>query len=195
MLVYGGNSLDGAYSLFTIYTGAHDYETTRGWGVLMQEGALCRDGSPWGFYAPWDSDDRAAWDAWVDRLNETDSDHYQTFTLAGTYADDRVGPLAGSFVGWFDATYGLDALKMVCVADATEAGLKAATGLDMDGLEAAWLAAVEARIGALASTVTPGHSPWPFRPAGAGTGRQRTPPRPPRVPGGRTQHDDNAAST
>lgn len=76
VLVYAGNSFEGAYSTFTIWTGQYDYETTRGQGTLQQEGRLCRDGEVWGFYAEWDDDYRGAWDEWRAGLEDAESEHH-----------------------------------------------------------------------------------------------------------------------
>ena len=76
VLLYGGNSLDGAYTLFTIWTGRHDYETTRGQGLLIQEGDLCRSGLPWTFYAEYAEDNFGAWEEWVAGLASTASAHH-----------------------------------------------------------------------------------------------------------------------
>ena len=91
LILYVGNSIDGSYSMFTVWTGARDYEAVRSGWTLQLEGDLCRDGDVWGFYSPWADDLRAEWEAWVEGLEHTDSAnhrfHYPPGTLAATGVD------------------------------------------------------------------------------------------------------------
>lgn len=68
ILLYAGVTFDGMYSTFTVYTGWHDYATVRGGWTLQQQGTLCRDQVPWGWYRKYDEDLRKPWDAWVGTL-------------------------------------------------------------------------------------------------------------------------------
>lgn len=78
--VYGGNTLDGAFSTFTIWTGAADYETTRGRGVIEQEGNLCHDN--WLWYNPYDENYRKDWDAYRAGL-ESEATAFHVFWFEG----------------------------------------------------------------------------------------------------------------
>src|SRR5690606_5547569 len=75
-LLHAGNSVDGSFSTFTVWTGHSDYVTTRGRGVVMQDGSLCREGERWGFYAPYDTDERAPWEAWRAGLERIETAHH-----------------------------------------------------------------------------------------------------------------------
>ncbi len=87
MTVYAGNSFEGVYSTFTIPTGGADYATTRGRGAQMQEGALCREGDRWGWYAEFVGDDAwPTWEGWLDTLDETVTDHHVFRYPGGSYA-------------------------------------------------------------------------------------------------------------
>jgi hypothetical protein len=99
VVLYAGNTFDGAYSTFTIWTGAYDYETTRGRGIVAQEGDLCHD--DWRWYRRYDDDQRKAWDKWVGKLEVATTDHHQFQFEAGSDADhDR-----GWFPDWQEDQY------------------------------------------------------------------------------------------
>jgi hypothetical protein len=87
IVVYAGNSFEGMYSTFTIWTGAADFETTRGRGVLMQEGKLCRDGSTWGWNADLvTTDEWPTWEGWLDGTEELVTAHHVFHYVPGSYA-------------------------------------------------------------------------------------------------------------
>ncbi len=108
--LYAGNSFGGSYSTFTIPTGNQDYATVRGRGTPQQQGALCRDGEVWGFHQPWDDDQRATWEAWVDSLHSTTGDHHVFHYVPEGEAADDMGWLAD----WQDTRYRaiLDVLEL-----------------------------------------------------------------------------------
>jgi hypothetical protein len=99
VVLYAGNTLDGAYSLFTIPTGARDYETTRGRGTLQQEGALCHDG--WQWFKRYDEDLRKPWDRWVDGLQTVGTAHHTFFYEEGSDGDRD----ASWYPDWQEAEY------------------------------------------------------------------------------------------
>ena len=99
--LYAGNSFGGSYSTFTIPTGSHDYNSVRGRGTPQQQGDLCRDGEVWGFYQPWDEDDRATWEAWTASLHTTHGDHHDFHFVPGSEAADDMSWLAD----WQDTRY------------------------------------------------------------------------------------------
>ncbi len=87
--VYAGNSFEGMYSTFTTPTGGHDYDATRGRGVVMQEGDFCRDGEIWSYYDKnrfVSEDSWPTWQGWLDQLDETTTDHHVFRYLPGSYA-------------------------------------------------------------------------------------------------------------
>jgi len=91
ILVYAGNSFEGMYSTFTIWTGAADYETTRGRGVVMQEGDFCRSADAWGWYDDYvGADAWPTWGAWVDSLTETVTEHHLFRYLPDSYASENI---------------------------------------------------------------------------------------------------------
>ncbi len=90
VLLYVGNSVDGSYSTFTVWSGARDYEVVRSGWTLHLEGDLCRDGEMWGFYEPWADDYRAAWEDWVDGLEQTDTQNHRLFYPPGSEAADAI---------------------------------------------------------------------------------------------------------
>ncbi len=94
IMLYAGNEFGGVYSTFTVPTGGEDYVTVRGRGTPQQEGDLCRDGEVWGFHHEWDDDSRAAWDAWIDGLHSTTSEHHLFFYEAASEAADAMDWLA-----------------------------------------------------------------------------------------------------
>lgn len=99
--LYAGNSFGGSYSTFTIPTGGQDYATVRGRGTPQQQGALCRDGEVWSFHQPWDDDQRASWETWVDSLHSTTGDHHVFHYVPGDEAADNMSWLAD----WQDTRY------------------------------------------------------------------------------------------
>ena len=90
ILLYVGNSVDGSLSMFTVWTGARDYEVVRSGWTLHMEGDLCRDGEQWGFYEPWADDFRAAWEEWVAGLEQTDTENHRFYYAPGTEAADEI---------------------------------------------------------------------------------------------------------
>ncbi len=86
LVLYVGNSVDGSYSMFTVWTGAYDYEAVRSGWTLQLEGNLCRDGEVWGFYEPWADDYRADWEAWIATAEQTASAHHVFYYQDGTMA-------------------------------------------------------------------------------------------------------------
>ena len=88
---YTGNSYEGMYSTFTIWTGAADFETTRGRGVLLQEGKLCHEGDVWG----WDTDlvttdGWPTWESWLDETDELVTAHHVFRYLRDSYAAKNI---------------------------------------------------------------------------------------------------------
>jgi hypothetical protein len=119
VLLYAGNSYDGAYAMFTVPTGGTDYVTTRGRGVVMQSGSLCRGGDIWGWKAGsrWEEDDRADWELWKESLETTEEpggDPRFTYSyLPGSRAATDVDALLAARAADYDhvlATLDLDAL-------------------------------------------------------------------------------------
>lgn len=94
VMVYAGNTLDGAWSTFSVQTGAHDYAAVRGGQTLQMEGELCRSGDVWGFHEPWTSDLRADWDSWVAGLERTDTERHSFRYPPDSFADDNMDWLA-----------------------------------------------------------------------------------------------------
>jgi hypothetical protein len=47
VLVFAGNSFEGASNTFSVMTGRHDYHVVSGPGSLAVEGELCTDTTPW----------------------------------------------------------------------------------------------------------------------------------------------------
>jgi len=86
VLVYGGNTTDGAYSLFTIYTGTEDFHVTRARSPQM-EGGLCREGRPWTFVADRAADYREAFElATADWLEVRSARHVFHYAPGSTFA-------------------------------------------------------------------------------------------------------------
>ncbi len=94
LLLYVGNSVDGSYATFTIWTGARDYEAVRSGWTLQLEGDLCRDGDVWGYYAPWADDLRAEWEAWVEGLEHTEAANHTFHYPPGTLAAQDIDAIA-----------------------------------------------------------------------------------------------------
>lgn len=94
VMLYAGNTLDGAWSTFSVPTGAHDYATVRGGRTLQTEGELCRSGDLWGVYGPWTTDLRAQWDAWIEDLEAAETAHHSFRYLPGSRAADDMAWLA-----------------------------------------------------------------------------------------------------
>jgi len=93
LLLYVGNTYSGAYSTFTIWTGAEDVATTRGTGTLQQEGSLCRTGDAWGFYPDYVEDFRADWEAWVASCEQTETENHVFLYLPDSEADQAMATL------------------------------------------------------------------------------------------------------
>ncbi len=85
VLLFAGNTWDGAFSTFTVRTGGTDYVTTRGRGVVQQSGSLCREDTPWSWVegGRWDEDLRADWEAWTAGLES--SSHLDGAEITLTY--------------------------------------------------------------------------------------------------------------
>jgi hypothetical protein len=84
VVLYAGNTLDGAFSTFTVWTGGEDYVTTRGRGVVQQQGTLCHDEQPWTWYRRYDDDLRKPWERWTAELEGIETSHHTFFFEPGS---------------------------------------------------------------------------------------------------------------
>lgn len=89
LLVFAGNTIDGAQAPFTVYTGAEDVVVVRGRGQDQIRGDLCHDGVPWTFKRAWVEDTRADWDAFLAGRDDVRTDlHVYTYEPDGDFAAD-----------------------------------------------------------------------------------------------------------
>ncbi|MCB9670164.1 MAG: hypothetical protein H6734_11875 [Alphaproteobacteria bacterium] len=89
LLVFGGNTVHGAASLFSIPTGSLDHYVTRG-SMLQLEGRLCReDDALWGYREPRATDLRADWDAFADGLlSQSTAMHVFHYRAGSRFSND-----------------------------------------------------------------------------------------------------------
>ncbi|MBA2320392.1 MAG: hypothetical protein H0V89_04480 [Deltaproteobacteria bacterium] len=85
VLLYAGNTLGGAFSVFTVFSGGFDYVTTRGRGTVQQEGDLCHD--EWTWFRRYGDDLRKPWDEWVGGLLTVETAHHLFFFEDGSDGD------------------------------------------------------------------------------------------------------------